>query len=161
VNFSHIPKFENLGCDIHLENPVNEFGAGCLPYPRKKSTIDSKIMWFDNEIKALPATIAKAIKNFVCYAVVGILRMLYDNGCDHIEGLQTVMASYDASILQHLSEELTKLTGRLVKKWWMKHGLPDVTNRFHKRLEVRIFSVCCNALTFCVDTHLCFSGLLM
>jgi hypothetical protein len=84
---------------FHLEKAVNEFGAGCLPYPGKKSTIGSIIGWFDSEIKLLPATIAKANKNFLCYAVVGILRMLYHNGCDHIEGLQTIMASCDASIL--------------------------------------------------------------
>jgi hypothetical protein len=92
---------------FHLEKAVNEFGAGCLPYTGKKNTIGSIIGWtigsiigwFDSEIKSLPATIAKANKTFLCYAVVGILLMLYHNGCDHIEGLQTIMASCDASIL--------------------------------------------------------------
>jgi hypothetical protein len=30
--------------------------------------------------------------------------MLYDNGCDHIEGLQTIMSSCDASILEDLPD---------------------------------------------------------
>jgi hypothetical protein len=81
----------------------------------------------------LLATIAKANKNFVCYAVVGVLRMLYDNGCDHIEGLQTIMTSCDASIWEDLLEELSKLIGRLVKKWWTRHDLPHVADRFHKK----------------------------
>jgi hypothetical protein len=100
---------------FHLEKAVDEFGAGCLPYPGKNSTIGSTIVWFDNEIEVLPATVAKENKFFVCYAVVGILWMLYDNSCDHIEGLQSIMATCDASILYDLPEELSKLTGRLVK----------------------------------------------
>jgi hypothetical protein len=127
---------------------MNEFDIGCLPYPGKKSTIGGIIEWFDNEIKALPATIVKANKKIVCYAIIGVLRMLYDNGCDHIEGLQTIMGLCDASILQDLPEELTKLMGRLVKKWWTEHGLSDVTNCFRKRQQVRIFLVCCNILMF-------------
>jgi hypothetical protein len=45
---------------FHLEKAVNEFGAGCLPYPGKNSTISDIIGWSDNEIKALPATVVKA-----------------------------------------------------------------------------------------------------
>jgi hypothetical protein len=56
-----------------MEKAMGEFGAGCLPYPGKNSTISNMIGWFDNEIKALSATIAKANKNFVCYAIVGVL----------------------------------------------------------------------------------------
>jgi hypothetical protein len=105
-------------------------------------------VWFDNEIEVLPATVAKENNFFVCYAVVGILWMLYDNSCDHIEGLQSIMATCDASKLYDLPEELSKLTGRLVKKWWMEHGLPDVTNGFRKKPVVRMLSICCNILTF-------------
>jgi hypothetical protein len=145
-------------CDLqfHLEKAVNDFGAGCLPYPGKNSTISNIIRWFDNEIKALLATIVKVNKNFVCYAFVGVLRMLYDNSCDHIEGLQSIMASCDSSILQDLPEELTKLMGQLLKKWWTEQGMPDVMNHFHKKPVMRMFSTCCNVLTFCVDIHLCF-----
>jgi hypothetical protein len=107
-------------CDLqfNLEKVVSEFGAGCLPYPGKNSTISNIIGWFDNELKALSATIVKANKNFVCYAIVAILRMLYHNSCEHIEVLQSIMALCDLSILEDLPEELTKLTGHLVKKRW-------------------------------------------
>jgi hypothetical protein len=50
------------------------------------------------------ARIVKANKTFVCYTVVEVLWMLYDNGCDRIEGLQTIMSSCDASILEDLPD---------------------------------------------------------
>jgi hypothetical protein len=127
----HLKKLRGLR--LNLEKAVAEFGAKCLPYPGKNSTIGNIIGWFDNEIKALPGIIAKANTNFVCYAVVGVLGMLYDNGCDHIEGLQTIMGSSDASILEDPSEELTKLIGHLVKKWWIEHSMRHVVDRFRKK----------------------------
>lgn len=83
--------------------------------PGKNSTISNIIGWFDDEIKALPATIVKVNKNFVCYAIVGVLRMLYDSSSEYLEGLQSVMASWDASTLEDLLPELSKLIGRIVK----------------------------------------------
>jgi hypothetical protein len=128
---------------------VNEFGVRCPPYLEKSSTISDgvgwfdkeidRVGWFDKEIKALSATIAKVNKNFVCFVVARVLRTLCDNGCGHVEGLQTIMSSRDASISEDPPEEITKLTGHLVRKWWVKHGLPHVTEHFHITSEVRIF----------------------
>jgi hypothetical protein len=88
---------------------VSEFGASCLPYPGKGSTIREIVEWFDEEITAN--------KNFVCYAIIGVLRMLDDSGCEHFEGLQSIMASCDASVLKDLLLELAKLTSRIVRRW--------------------------------------------
>jgi hypothetical protein len=73
----HCRKLHDLR--FHLKKAANECGAGCLPYLGKNNTISDITGWFDNEIKALPATIAKANNFFVCYALVGVLPMLYDN----------------------------------------------------------------------------------
>jgi hypothetical protein len=89
--------------------------------------------------------VVKATKNFVCFAIVGVLRMLYENCCDHVEELQIIM-EFDASILEDLSEELVKLNGLLVKKCWTEYGLPNVADRFRKKPEVRLFSVHCVVL---------------
>jgi hypothetical protein len=139
-----------------LEKAVNEFGASCLPYPGKGSTISEIIRWFDEEIKVLPTTFVKVNKIFVCYVIVCILWMLYDSDCEHMEGLQSIMASCDASILEDLPPELTKLMGRIVKKWWSEHGLPDGANHLRKEPKVSISS----ALGFSSDVHLTyvFSG---
>jgi hypothetical protein len=58
---------------VNLEKAVNEFGVKCLSYPGKNSTIGEVVEWFDEEIKALPATIAKANKNFICYCVAWVI----------------------------------------------------------------------------------------
>jgi hypothetical protein len=102
----------------------------------------------------MPATITKANKNFVCYAIVGVLRMLYDSSCEHLEGLQSVMAVCDASILEDLPQELSKLTGRIVKRWWARHGLPEASHCLRRVPEVSISSMSCNALAFYVDVRL-------
>jgi hypothetical protein len=64
--------------------------------------------------------------------------MLYDSGCEHIEGLQLIMASCEASIPEDLPPELMKLTARIVKRWWSEHGLTDVANRLGKEPEVSL-----------------------
>lgn len=137
---------------------MREFGASCLPYSGKGITIGEIIGWFDKEIKYLPATFVKENKNFMCYAIVGVLRMLYDNGCDNVEGLQKIMASCDATILENLPEELTKLTGHVVKKWWSEHGLPDAAGQLRRDPEVNFSSA---SSAFYYAFNLCLSGFLM
>jgi hypothetical protein len=58
-----------------------------LPYPRKNSTIGEVVEWFDKEIQSLLGAIAKVNKNFLCYCIAGILRLLYENAnCGHTRG---------------------------------------------------------------------------
>jgi hypothetical protein len=85
------------------------------------------IGWFDEEIQALPTAVIKANKNFLCYCIAGVLRMLYENGCSHVDELQTLMNSCNASILDDIPEEIGRLAGRIVWKWWATYGLPYVT----------------------------------
>jgi hypothetical protein len=126
---------------LNQEKAMNEFGAQCLPYPRKGSTISDIVRWFDEEIKAMPATFAKANRNFAYYAIIGVLWMLYDSGCEHVPELQSLMSSCDASLLDNLPLELSKLTGHLVSRWWVEHGLPEAQNCLHKEPEVIISSM--------------------
>jgi hypothetical protein len=131
-----------------LEKAMNEFGAQCLPYPGKGSTIDDIIGWFDEEIKVLPATFTKANKFFACYAIIDVLRMLYDSSCDHLSELQMLMSSCDALLLDDLPLELMKLIGHLVQKWWAEHGLPEAMSHLRIELEVIISSTSCDVLVF-------------
>jgi hypothetical protein len=64
--------------------------------------------------------------------------MLYDNDCRHVEELQTIMNSCDASILDDILNEIGKLSRSIVRKWWATHGLPYVIEIFHVTLEVRM-----------------------
>jgi hypothetical protein len=72
---------------VNLKGVVNEIGVQCLPYPGKGSSIGEIVEWFEKEIQALPNAITKANKNFLCYCLVGVVRMLYESAnCDHLEG---------------------------------------------------------------------------
>jgi hypothetical protein len=48
------PRYRMNLCNLqfHLKKVVNEFGARCLPFPRKSSTLSDMIGWVDNEIQA-------------------------------------------------------------------------------------------------------------
>jgi hypothetical protein len=88
----------------------------------------------------MSSTFAMANRNFACYAIVGVLRMLQDSGCEHLLGMQLVMSACDASVLDGLPLELMKLTCHLVRKWWVEHGFPEDQNRLHREPEVIISS---------------------
>jgi hypothetical protein len=81
-----------------LEGVLGELGAQCLPYPGKGSTIGDIGRWFEGEVKSLPATFARANKNFACFAIAGVLRMLQEYGCEHLSGLHPLASSNDASL---------------------------------------------------------------
>jgi hypothetical protein len=97
--------------------------------------------------------IAKANKNFLVYCLVGVLKMLYEHGkCHHIDGLDAIMSSCNASILDEIPDEIARLTTPIVKRWWASHGLPYVTDTFCIKPEVRIFVACCGVQRFLVLT---------
>jgi hypothetical protein len=41
--------------------------------------------------------------------------------CSHVSGLETIMAAYDASILNVVPDDILKLSVRIVKKWWSSY----------------------------------------
>jgi hypothetical protein len=77
--------------------------------------------------------------------------MLYDSSCKHLEGLQSIMSGCDALILENLPPELSKLTGRIVKRWWTEHGLPEAASHFCKEPKA---TMCCDASVLYADIHL-------
>jgi hypothetical protein len=73
--------------------------------------------------------------------------------CRHLDGLDAIMSSCDASILDEIPNDIVKLAACIVKRWWASHGFPYMTNAFHVKLNVRVFVTCCGvwgflALTF-------------
>jgi hypothetical protein len=47
-------------------------------------------------------------------------------------------SSSNAALLDDLPPELAKLTGHLVQKWWVQHGLPEASQRLQKEPKVII-----------------------
>jgi hypothetical protein len=67
------------------------------------------------------------------------------------------MNSCDASILDDMHEEIAKLSGRIVWRWWTSHRLPYVMNVFRVIPEVRIIGTCCDAWRLLILTSIfCF-----
>jgi hypothetical protein len=132
---------------------VNEIVVQCLSYLPKNSIICKVITWFDKEIKALPDAIEKTNKNFLVYYLIGVLKMLQGHAqCRHVDGLDAIMSSCDASILDEIPNDIVKLIACIVKRWWTSHGLPYVTDAFHVELEVGISITCCGVWELLVLT---------
>jgi hypothetical protein len=52
----------------------------------------------------------KANKNFLVYCLLGVPKMLYENAkCCHLDELDAIMSSCDASFLDEISEEIVVL----------------------------------------------------
>jgi hypothetical protein len=111
--------------DLHrdLEKSLGELHRRCLEYPKTSGTISCIIDWFKGEIQALPNTFTEANKNITCFVVASILKMLEESSCGHVPELQILVASSDASMLSDIPEDIGKITGRLVRRWWTHHGL--------------------------------------
>jgi hypothetical protein len=103
------------------------------------------ISWFDKEIKALPDAIVKANKNFLVYYLIRVLKMPQGHAqCRHLDGLDVIISSCDASILYEIPNDKAKLTSHIVKRWWTSHGLPYMTSTFRVEPEVGISIMCCS-----------------
>jgi hypothetical protein len=76
------------------------------------------------EIQALLGSIVKVNKNFLVYSII-VLKMLYENTrCHHLDGLDAIMSSCDASILGEIPDEIARLSVHIVKRLWSSHGSP-------------------------------------
>jgi hypothetical protein len=59
-----------------------------------------------------------------------------------LDGLDAIMSSCDASILDEIPNDIAKLATRIVKRWWTSHGLPYVIDTFCIEPEVGISIAC-------------------
>jgi hypothetical protein len=88
---------------------------------------------------------------FWVYCRVGVLKMLPENAeCHLLDGLDAIMSSCDASILNEIPNDIAKLTTRIVKRWWTSHGLPYVTDAFRVEPKVGILVAYCGVWRFLV-----------
>jgi hypothetical protein len=58
-----------------------------------------------------------------------------------VDGLDAIMSTCDASILDKIPNDVAMLMGCIVKRWWSSHGLSYVTDTFQVEPEVRL--LCC------------------
>jgi hypothetical protein len=114
-----------------MASSFNEVHARCLPFPGKGAKVEEMIKWVAGEVKTVPDTVWQLNDNFTVLAVEGILSMLNNEGCQ-LGHLHDWAASSDVAILQNVLEDVRKLAGRLVWRWWKPNGLHEAL----RRLEV-------------------------
>jgi hypothetical protein len=115
-----------------LEALLGDVRVRCLPFPAKNAPVVDYINWFEEEVKAVPGMVWQLNDNFVVLAIEGVLNMLHSSSCQELPRLHELVVSSDASIVENVPMEVQKAAGRLFRRWWKNHGLPEAL----RRLEV-------------------------
>jgi hypothetical protein len=61
-----------------------------------------------------------------------VLNMLNGEGYQELGRLHDLAGSSDASVLEEVPEDMHKLVGRIVRRWWKPHGLPEALRRLEE-----------------------------
>jgi hypothetical protein len=67
--------------------------------------------------------------------------MLSNEGCQELGHLRELAASHDASVLQDVPDDVRKLAGRIMQRWWKPHGLPEALCRLEMAIAVTVSAV--------------------
>jgi hypothetical protein len=106
-----------------VASSFDEVKAKCLPFPDKGVKVEEMIDWVVREVKAVSDTIWHLNDNFVVLAIEGVLNMLNDEVCQDLNRLHDLAASRDVVILEDVAEDVHRLVGWIVRRWWKPHGL--------------------------------------
>jgi hypothetical protein len=71
----------------------------------------------------MPTAFAEYNENITCYTLIGVFQMLTGEGCGHLPELKKLALSCDALVLRDFPMETGQIAKKLLKNWWMKHGL--------------------------------------
>jgi hypothetical protein len=107
-----------------IASSFDEVKVQCLPFPDKGVKIGEMINWVAGEVKAVSNTVWRLNDNFVVLGIKGVLKMLHGEACQELSRLHDLAASRDAAILEDVPEDVRKLAGWIVQRWWKPHGLP-------------------------------------
>jgi hypothetical protein len=55
--------------------------------------------------------------------------MLNNDGCPELRQLCNLTASRNAAVLEDVPEVVHMLAGRIVRRWWKPHGVPEALRR--------------------------------
>jgi hypothetical protein len=80
-------------------------------------------------VNSVPDTIWRLNDNFTILGIDGVLNMLNGKGCQELGWLHDLAGSRDAMVLEDIPEDVHKLVGRIVQKWWKPHGLPEALRK--------------------------------
>jgi hypothetical protein len=87
------------------------------------------IDWVGGKMKTVSDTVWQLNDNFIILAIEGVLNMLNGIGCQELSQLHGLAASSDASIVEDVPNDVRKMAGHLVRRWWKNHRLPEALHR--------------------------------
>jgi hypothetical protein len=90
-------------------------------------------------VKVVSDTVWRFNDNFAVLGIEGVLNMLNGEGCQELNRLCDLAASHDTAVLEDVSEDVHRLVGRIVWRWWKPQGLPEAL-RQHEAAHVVIVS---------------------
>jgi hypothetical protein len=73
----------------------------------------------------VPDTVWQLNDNFAALAIECVLNMLSNEGCQELSHLRELAASQGASVLQDVLNDVQKLAGRIMRRWWKPDGMPE------------------------------------
>jgi hypothetical protein len=113
--------------DLHetLASSFNKVKAQCMPFSNKGVIVEKMINWVGEEIKAVLDTLWRLNDNFVVLDIESVLNMLHSEECQELSRLHGLAASRDAVVLENVPKDVCKQAGRIVRRWWKPHGLPE------------------------------------
>jgi hypothetical protein len=74
-------------------------------------------------------TVLQLNDKFAILAIEGVLSMLNSKGGQEVGLLGRLAASSDATVLQDVLEDVGKLAGWIVQRWWKMNGLSEALRR--------------------------------
>jgi hypothetical protein len=113
-----------------MEVTVAALGGRCMDFPSANTTVTDFLESFQMEVQALPIFFSKCNDNITCCALIGVIKML-----------ARVALSCDDSLLHDVPNDVGRIAKRLVKNWWVKHGLPYCMQKIEEENRVTFIAM--------------------
>jgi hypothetical protein len=112
-----------------------------MDFPSLNTTVIFFLEWFRKEVQALPTTFAECNENIMCYALIGVLKMLVGVDCEHLPELKMLPLSCNDSLLHDVPDDVGRIAKKLVKNYWVKHGLPYCIQKIEEENHVSFITM--------------------
>jgi hypothetical protein len=133
-----------------VASSFDEVKAQCLPFPDKGAKVEEMIDLVALEVKAVPDTIWRLNDNFTILGIEGVLNILNGEGCQELGRLHDLTMSRGASALENVPDDLHKLAGWIMRRWWKPYGLPEAVRRLEAAHATMVNDSDNRELMFCI-----------
>jgi hypothetical protein len=124
-----------------MEVTVAALGGRCMDFPSANTTVTDFLESFQMEVQALPIFFSECNDNITCCALIGVIKMLARVECGHLLELKMLALSCDDSLLHDVPNDVGRIAKRLVKNWWVKHGLSYCMQKIEEENRVTFIAM--------------------